>query len=91
MSEGLDIPGWTLLAAVAVLFIWYFWHVVTSMVSGAHSIAEIADGAVARQRAELEHEAKFGKRPLWYRAAQKIILAVLIVGSAWLIWNLVRG
>lgn len=70
------------MATVAVLFIGYFWLVVTATVSGAHSIAEIADGAAARERAELEHEAMFGSRPVWYRAAQKIFLAVLLFGSA---------
>lgn len=91
MAGSFDIAGWLLIMGVAALFGWYFWHVASSMVSGARRISEIADGAAARQRAELKYEAKFGPRPLWYRAMQKLIIAVLIVGSGWLIWNRMQG
>ena len=91
MAEGFDITGWGLIIAVASLFIWYFWHVITSMISGARRISEVVDGAAARQRAELDYEAKFGPRPLWYRALQKLIIAVLIVGTGWLIWDRLLG
>ena len=91
MSEGIDIKGWALIISMAALFLWYFWHVASSMISGGRRIAEIADGAAERQRAELEYEAKYGPRPLWYRAMQKLIIAVLIVGSGWLIWDRLLG
>ena len=85
------MTGWALIIAVAALFVWYFWHVATSMISGARRISEIADGAAARQRAELEYEMQNGPRPLWYRATQKLIIAVLVVGTGWLIWDKLLG
>ena len=91
VSEGFDIYGWSLIIGVAALFVWYFWHTAKSMISSARRIAEIAEGAADRQRAELDYEAKFGPRPLWYRAAQKLIIAVLIVGTGWLIWDRLLG
>ena len=91
MSEGFDIYGWSLIVGVTALFVLFFWHTARTMISSARRIAEIADGAAERQRAGLEYEAKFGPRPLWYRAMQKLIIAVLIVGTGWLIWDRLLG
>ena len=87
MSNIVDLPVLALIIAVVALFAWYFWHVARSIISGTKAVSEIMDSRAARQRAELEREAKFGPYPLWYRAAQKVIIAVLFVGSAWLVWD----
>ncbi len=87
MNSSLELPTIALIIAVAALFAWYFWHVAKSIVGGTKTVSDFLDGRAARQRAELEREAKFGPYPLWYRAAQKIIIAVLFVGSAWLVWD----
>lgn len=91
MSDSIDFADWALIISVAALFVWYFWHVATSLISGARRISEITDGAAARQRAELEYEAKFGPRPLWYRAMQKLVLTALFGLSAWLVWDMIQG
>ena len=91
MTGSFDIYGWSLIIGVSALFVWFFWHTACAMLSSARRIAEIADSASARQRAELEYEAKFGPRPLWYRAVQKLIIAVLIAGTGWLIWDRLLG
>jgi uncharacterized membrane protein YqiK len=91
MESRIDLPTIALLVAVVALFVWFFWHTAYSMIKSARNIAEIVDGSSSRKRLELEHEANFGPRPLWYRAAQKIVLAVLISGAAWLLWTLVQG
>ena len=87
MSNIVDLPFLALLIAVVALFVWYFWHVAKTMVSSTKTVSDFLDGRATRQRAELEREAKFGPHPLWYRAAQKVIIAVLFVGSAWLVWD----
>jgi uncharacterized ion transporter superfamily protein YfcC len=91
MESSIDLPTIALLVSVIALFVWFFWHTAYSMIKSAKNIAAIVDSSAARERLELEHEAKFGPRPLWYRAAQKIVLAVLFTGAAWLLWTLVQG
>ncbi len=91
MESKVDLLTIALLIAVAALFVWYFWHTAYSMIKSARNIAEIVDGSSARTRLELEHEAKFGLQPLWYRAAQKLVMAVLLTSATLLLWTLVQG
>ena len=91
MDGNLDLPTAALIIAVAALFIWYFWHTATSMIKGGKVLSAYLDSRAQRQRLELEREAKFGRYPLWYRAAQKLVLAILFSGSAYYVWKLVQG
>jgi hypothetical protein len=91
MESGIDLPTIALLISVVALFVWFFWHTAYSMIKSARNIADIFDSSAKLKRLELEREAKFGPRPLWYRVAQKMVLAVLFTGTAWLLWTLVQG
>ena len=91
MDSGLDLPTVALIITVAALFIWYFWHVATSMIKSGKALSDYLDSRADRHRLELEREARFGRYPLWYRAAQKLILAVLFAGVAFYMLKLVQG
>ncbi len=91
MESGIDLQTILLVLGVVALFGWFFWHTAVSMVRSAKNVSEIVDGTSARQRAELEYEAKHGPRPWWYWAAQKILILFWIVFAGWFIWNFVQG
>ena len=91
MTSSIDLQAIVVLVGVVALFVWFFWHTASAMLRNAKNIAAIIDGSSARKRLELEREVKFGPHPLWYRAAQKLVLAVLITGTAWLLWTLLQG
>ncbi len=91
MAEWLDLQTIALVVGVLALFSWYFWHVATSMIKSTKTISTYLDGSAERQRHELEREAKFGRYPLWYRAVQKLVLAVLFASVAFYVLKLVQG
>ena len=91
MESSLDLQTVALVVAVVALIVWYFWHVAASIINGSKVLNAFLDGRAERQRQELQREAQFGPYPLWYRAAQKLILAILFVGFAYFMWKLVQG
>jgi hypothetical protein len=91
MAEWLDLQTIALVVGVLALVGWYFWHVATSMIKSTKTINAYLDGRAERQRHELEREAKFGPYPFWYKAAQKLVLAMLCAGVAFSMLKLVQG
>ncbi len=91
MDNGLDLSTVALVIAVVALFVWYFWHVATTVINGSKVLNAYLDSRADRQRQELEREAKFGPYPLWYRAAQKLVLATLFAIVVYYVWKLVQG
>ena len=91
MESSIDLPTAALNIGVAALVIWYFWHVASSMIKSGRVLSAYLDSRTERQRLELEREARLGRYPLWYRAAQKLILAVLFAGVAYYMLKLVQG
>lgn len=91
MASGFDLLAVALVIGVAALFVWYFWHVAASGMEASKALNAFLDSRAKRHRAELVREAKFGPHPLWYRAAQKLVLAILFSGFAYLVWKLIQG
>ncbi|MCI5075928.1 hypothetical protein [Oricola sp.] len=79
-----------LAAGVIALFVMFFWHVAKSYVGSARRIVDYLDNSSQRRRAALEHEAKFGKAPLWLRALRGALVASAVGLMAVAFWNKFR-
>jgi hypothetical protein len=91
MTDVADI-GWLAFGiAVVAMLVWYFWHTAVSMVAYAKSLTDFMDTRSARLRQRLEHEARYGRPPLWYRLAQRLIITIVIVGAVAMVWTKFRG
>jgi hypothetical protein len=88
MSEIPDWTVWLLAAAIAALFIWYFWHVGHSLVEWFISTVRMIQNWPQTRRALVEAEARAGGRyPRWYRAARVVILLSVVALAAYLIYT----
>ena len=86
MNQAPD-AGWIVFGLLLLgLFGWYFWHTIHSMFAYARALVDLMDTRSARLRQRIDHEAKYGVPPLWYRAAQKLIITIIIAGAAALVW-----
>jgi hypothetical protein len=83
MSEYPDWWVWPLAAAIAALFIWYFWHTGRTMLEFGATVVRTIQNWPQTRRAMVEAEARSpgGRYPFWYRAI-RVLLVVLIVGLA---------
>ena len=86
MASGPDPLTIALAGGVLALFAWYFWHVGASMLKGARVLNAWFDGRAERQRAALDHEARFGPTPLWLKAVRFLMIASLIALLAAWFW-----
>ena len=86
-----DLGWYAVGIALIALFAWYFWHTAKSMISSMRLIHEYLDTRSERLRRRLEHEAIHGRPPLWYRAAQKLMILIIIAGCVALMWMKVKG
>ena len=91
MSSSSDWWVWLLAAAVVALFVWYFWHVASSLWGWFVSTVQTIQNWPQTRRALVEAEARAGGRyPWWYRAARVIIVLSIIGLAAYLIYRRFR-
>ena len=88
MSEFPDWAVWPLAVGVVALFVWYFWHVVRSVLEGLIGTVRTIQNWPQIRRAMVEAEARAGGRyPLWYRAARVLCLSLIVGLAAYLIYR----
>ena len=89
MTAFPDIKLIALAVGVIALFAWFFWHVAATYVGTARRFANWLDTGAERQRARIEHENRFGKPPLWLRAARAVMIVIIFAGAGALVfWKL---
>jgi hypothetical protein len=92
MDEMPDWGVWILAAAVAALFLWFFWHVGTGMLAYGRQFVGMIQNWPQIRRAMVEAEVRAGGRyPLWFRAIRVFLVLAMICLAILLVWRKVTG
>ena len=93
MSAFQDWWVWLLAIGVILLFGWYFWRTAGTIIQSIRQVGATIENWPLIRRAQIEAEIRTpgGRYPLWFRAIRVLLIAVLIVGAAWLVLHRLFG
>jgi hypothetical protein len=87
-----DWTVWVLAAAVAALFLWYFWHVGTGLLGYGRRLVDFIQNWPQLRRAMVEAEVRSGGRyPFWFRAARVLLIVAMVAFAGLVVWRKFSG